>query len=71
TAGAHGAHHLAAGKVVGLKAAAARFGAPKWAAAAAVAGTTLTAFVLLPAEDRTERAAPTPTVTRPNPDPIS
>ncbi|MFE2878505.1 sigma-70 family RNA polymerase sigma factor [Streptomyces roseus] len=71
TAGAHGAHHLAAGKVVGLKAAAARFGAPKWTAAAAVAGTTLTAFVLLPAEDRTVPAVPVPTVTRPNPDPVS
>ncbi|MFE2551943.1 sigma-70 family RNA polymerase sigma factor [Streptomyces sp. NPDC059355] len=72
SAGVHGAH-LAAGKLVGLKVAAARFGAAKWTAAAAVAGTTLTAFVLLPAEDRPERAAPTPTptpaVASPNADP--
>ncbi|MEV0990664.1 sigma-70 family RNA polymerase sigma factor [Streptomyces sp. NPDC049949] len=73
SAGVHGAHHLAAAKLVGLKAAAARFGAAKWTAAAAVAGTTLTAFVLLPAEDRSERAAPAPapapTVASPNGDP--
>ncbi|WP_327281383.1 MULTISPECIES: sigma-70 family RNA polymerase sigma factor [unclassified Streptomyces] len=69
SAGVHGAHHLAAGKAVGLKLAAARFGAGKWTAAAAVAGTTLTAFVLLPAEDRPERAAPAPTVTSPIPGP--
>ncbi|WP_053690830.1 sigma-70 family RNA polymerase sigma factor [Streptomyces sp. WM6372] len=62
-----GAHHLAAGKVAGLKLAAARFGGAKWTAAAAVAGTTMTAFVLLPAEDRLERAAPTPTVASPGP----
>lgn len=67
SAGAHGAHHLAAGKVVGLKLAAARFGAPKWTAAAAVAGTTLTAFALLPAEERIEQAAPVPMVASPKP----
>ncbi|MFK0044316.1 sigma-70 family RNA polymerase sigma factor [Streptomyces sp. NPDC090741] len=70
SAGVHGAHHLAAGKLMGLKLAAARFGAGKWTAAAAVAGTTMTAFVLLPAEERPERAAPTPTVASPSPGPI-
>ncbi|MFF4104440.1 sigma-70 family RNA polymerase sigma factor [Streptomyces sp. NPDC001903] len=67
SAGVHGAHHVAAGKVVGLKLTAARFGAGKWTAAAAVAGTTMTAFVLLPAEDRLERAAPAPAVASPRP----
>ncbi|MFD5507118.1 sigma-70 family RNA polymerase sigma factor [Streptomyces sp. NPDC127051] len=70
SAGAHGAHHLAAGKLVGLKLTAARFGAGKWTAAAAVAGTTMTAFALLPAEERPERAAPAPTVASPSPGPV-
>ncbi|MFE2143088.1 sigma-70 family RNA polymerase sigma factor [Streptomyces sp. NPDC059456] len=69
SAGVHGAHHVAAGKAVGFKLAAARLGAGKWTAAAAVAGTTLTAFVLLPAEDRLERAAPAPGVAIPSPGP--
>ncbi|MFI6144434.1 sigma-70 family RNA polymerase sigma factor [Streptomyces sp. NPDC051109] len=62
---AAGAHHLAAGKLAGFKLAAARFGGAKWTAVAAVAGTTMTAFVLLPAEDRLERAAPAPAVASP------
>ncbi|WP_284581604.1 sigma-70 family RNA polymerase sigma factor [Streptomyces sp. 2P-4] len=56
--GAHGGHGLAAGKMLGFEPAA-RFGAAKWTAAA-VAGTALAAFVLLPADGRPEGAASPP-----------
>ncbi|MEU2390306.1 sigma-70 family RNA polymerase sigma factor [Streptomyces sp. NPDC007369] len=51
SAGGHSAQ-LAAGKLGGVKLAAPPFGTAKWAVtAAAVAGTTVTAFVLLPSDD--------------------
>ncbi|MCX4546138.1 sigma-70 family RNA polymerase sigma factor [Streptomyces sp. NBC_01565] len=77
--GGHGAQLAAAKlgglKLGGLKLTSARFGAAKWAVTAAVvAGTTLTAFVLLPGEKRMEEEAapyPTPAGAFPNqaPDP--
>ncbi|MFJ7264888.1 sigma-70 family RNA polymerase sigma factor [Streptomyces globosus] len=77
SAGAHGGHALAAGKIVGFKSAAARLGAGKWTAAAAVAGTALAAFTLLPADGRPEGATPPPAEgiqnpeREPNPHPFS
>ncbi|MEV0416217.1 sigma-70 family RNA polymerase sigma factor [Streptomyces sp. NPDC050448] len=64
--GGHSAHLAACKlgwlKLGGLKLAAARFGAAKWSVtAAAVAGTTMTAFVLLPGDGRPGQAAPAPT----------
>ncbi|MGW4687258.1 sigma-70 family RNA polymerase sigma factor [Streptomyces sp. NPDC004244] len=50
---------LAASKLGGAKFAASPFGTAKWAVAvAAVAGTTVTAFVLLPADDRSGQSGP-------------
>ncbi|MFD0267460.1 sigma-70 family RNA polymerase sigma factor [Streptomyces sp. NPDC127106] len=50
---------LAAGKLGGVKLVASRFGTAKWAATvAAVAGTTVTAVVLLPADDRQGQSRP-------------
>ncbi|MET9886092.1 sigma-70 family RNA polymerase sigma factor [Streptomyces sp. NPDC006430] len=58
--GGHGAH-LSVGALGGVKLAGARIGAAKWAATAAVAGTTATAVFLLPtdAPNRPDPAAPT------------
>ncbi|GAA3062176.1 hypothetical protein GCM10020254_02570 [Streptomyces goshikiensis] len=87
SAGGHGAAQLAAaGKLGGIKAggikaggaklggikpAAARFGSTKWTVAAAAVAGTMTAFVLLPAEDGPGAAAPpAPLAASPNPDPV-
>lgn len=69
SAGGHSVQ-LAAAKPVGAKLAASRFGAAKWAVTvAAVAGTAVTAVVLLPADDRPEQASPALTAVGPRPGP--
>ncbi|MFF4456482.1 sigma-70 family RNA polymerase sigma factor [Streptomyces goshikiensis] len=72
SAGGHGAAHVAAaGKLGGMKVAAARFGSTKWTVAAAAVAGTMTAFVLLPTEGEPGPAVPpAPLAASPNPDPV-
>ncbi|MFK0259527.1 sigma-70 family RNA polymerase sigma factor [Streptomyces sp. NPDC090445] len=63
---------LAAGKLGGVKMAAAQFGAVKWSlTAVVVAGATMTAFVLLPTDSRSEQAVPAPAAASPGPSPAA
>ncbi|MFE9845225.1 sigma-70 family RNA polymerase sigma factor [Streptomyces goshikiensis] len=58
-------------KLGGMKLAAARFGSTKWTVAAAAVAGTVTAFVLLPAEDAPGPGVPpAPLAASPNPDPV-